>query len=81
MTVIELRELLSGYDDEVQVFMKIESIVDNYGNYIDGFTDTINIVSGPMIILLPLLEWIFVIKEIKWRYQKLFPTILHQNGR
>ena len=34
MTVIELRELLSGYDDEVQVFMKIESIVDNYGNYI-----------------------------------------------
>ena len=36
MTVRELREILSQYDDDIKIYLCIEDIVDNYGYYINS---------------------------------------------
>lgn len=43
MTVIELRELLSQYNDDVEVQIQVTDILDNYNFYVNGLATNIHL--------------------------------------
>ena len=46
MTVLELREILSRYDDDCEVYLRIDDIVDNYGFLIAGNAEAKQVIDG-----------------------------------
>lgn len=46
MTVRNLKEILSHYDNDIQIYIHIEDITDDYGHLIDSTAKALTVING-----------------------------------